>query len=184
MSLNRKYLDAMSVEEKVADQILEEHSADMKRIKAELDAAKEKAEGYEAVKKELDELRANPGDDYKAKYEEARRALDDYKAEAERQAGEREKRGLYRELLEKSGIDARRIGAVLRVADLSKVSVKDGALVDADKLEEAVKAEWADFIPKTSTEGASVAHPPASDGGKAEPKGLADALHMRYDQKG
>ena len=32
MSLNRKYLAAMSVEGDVADQILTEHSADMNRV--------------------------------------------------------------------------------------------------------------------------------------------------------
>ncbi len=179
MALNRKYLDAMSVEEKVADQILEEHSADMNRIKGELDGWKAKAADYEAVKKELDELKANPGDDYKAKYEAERKAFADYKADVEAQEGERVKRGLYRELLGKSGIDAKRIESVLKVSDLSKVAVKDGALENADELESAIKEDWADFIPRKSTEGANVAHPPASGSGKPEPRTLAEALRQR-----
>ena len=58
------------------------------------------------------------------------------------------------------------------------------AIENAKKLVEGIKADFKEFIPVVTTEGASVAKPPAGDGGTAAPKNLRDALHERYEQKG
>jgi hypothetical protein len=42
---------------------------------------------------------------------------------------------------------------------------KDGKIKDADKQTETVKAEWADFVETTSTQGADNATPPTNNGG-------------------
>ena len=41
-----------------------------------------------------------------------------------------------------------------------------GAIKGADKLSEAIKTEWADFIPTTHTEGAPTSTPPVNNGSK------------------
>ena len=166
MSLNRKYLAAMQVEGDVADQILTEHSADMNRVKAELDGYKEKAERYSEAKRELDELKAKAeaDDGFKAKYESEKKAFEEFKASTEAKNAEAEKRGLYRKLLNEAGIDAKRVDTVLRVADLSKVTVKDGEIEGKDDLVKAVQEDWKDFIPQTTTEGVNAPNPPQGGG--------------------
>ena len=72
---------------------------------------------------------------------------------------------------------------MLKVSDLSKVSVKDGAIEGADDLTEGIKADWADFIVSTNTRGANVPNPPKGGGGAAAPKNLREALHQRYENK-
>lgn len=70
----------------------------------------------------------------------------------------------YRELLQAAGIPEKRLAAVLRVSDLDSVELgEDGKLKDADKLTEAVKTEWADFIPTTKETGATTATPPVNN---------------------
>lgn len=181
MSLNRKYLSAMNVDGDVADQILTEHSADMNRVKAELDGYKEKAEAYEEVKKELDDLKAkaDADDGFKAKYESEKKAFEEFKASTEARNAEAEKKSLYRKLLNEAGIDAKRVDAVLRVADLSKVTVKDGAIEGKADLVKAVKDEWKDFIPTTKTEGVNPPNPPEGNGGSGAPKTMKEISEMK-----
>lgn len=182
MALNRKFLEALGVEDNAADQILETHSSDMRRIKGELDALKEQADSFEAVKKELDELKAAPEDDYKQRFEDERAAFEQFKANAEAEAAEREKRGLFRALLEDVGIDRKRIDSVLKVSDLSSVSVKDGRIEGAEELSNSIRDEWADFVVKTETEGARVDTPPEADRAAASPQNLSEALHQKYER--
>lgn len=95
------------------------------------------------------------------------------------------KESAYRELLKAAGVPEKRQAAVLRVSDVDSVELdKDGKIKGADKLTETIKSEWADFIPTTTEKGADTAKPPETNPGKAEPKNLAEAMHMKYDAKG
>ena len=74
---------------------------------------------------------------------------------------------------------------VLKVSDLEGVTVKDGAIEDADKLTEGIKADWADFIATTTVKGADVAHAPKGEGGK-DINEMSTAEYMKYkaEQRG
>ena len=93
-------------------------------------------------------------------------------------------RSLFKAQVEKLGITGSRADSIVRATDLGAFEVEDGAYKDPKAVEEAIKNDWGDFIPKVTTEGAHVAHPPAQGGGDAEPKSLADALRQRYSEKG
>ena len=54
----------------------------------------------------------------------------------------------------------------MKVADLSAVKVKDGAIENAEELTRGIKAEWSDFITQESTRGATVQNPPSGSGTK------------------
>ncbi len=116
MSLNRKYLAAMQVDGDVADQILTEHSADMNRVKAELDGYREKAERHSEAKRELDELKAEIEADggFKAKHESEKKAFEEFKASTEAKNAEVEKRGLYRKLLSEAVLEQCRTDWVIK----------------------------------------------------------------------
>ena len=117
------------------------------------------------VQRELDDLKAAGSDDYKQKYEDEHTALENLKQSIADEKALAEKSSLYRLLLQESGIDPKRIDAVLRVSDLTKVEVKDGSIVDSKALAESIKTEWADFVVKPGAKGDKPDTPPA-DGGE------------------
>lgn len=184
MALTRKLLRSMGIEDDKIDQIVEAHSETVEALKDERDSYREAAEALPGVQKELDELKAKPDDGYKEKWEKEHADFEAFKEKAAKADSDREKQALYRKLLQDAGVDPKRIDAVMRVADLSEVSVEDGAIVDADKVTEAVKSEWSDFIQTTGSKPAGVDTPPAGGNGGSdnEPKNLAEALRQKYTQ--
>ena len=182
MALTRKLLRSMGIDDDKIDQIIEAHTETVNALKDERDEYKDAAEKLPKVQAELDELKAKPDDGFREKYEKEHADFEAYKAETEKAGAEREKKSLYRKLLQDAGVDPKRIDAVMRVADLSEVSVEDGAIVDADKVTEAVKSEWSDFIRTTGSKPAGVDTPPAggNGGSENEPKNLAEALRQKY----
>lgn len=190
MALTRKYLKAMGLEDSQIEGIIGEHLETVNGLKGERDDLQEQLEAAKQAptkpkKNQADPKPNEPGEDpYKTQLEAEKKAFADYKAQVEAEKAEQQKRGLYRQLLEKAGIDSRRVDSVLKVSDLAEVTVKDGAIEGADDLVKGIQKDWADFIPVKHTEGAKVAKPPAADGGAAAPDSLRAALHERYDQKG
>lgn len=181
MAPTRRMLKALGIEDEKAEEIIAAHIESTDALKAQRDEYKTQLEAKPAPKQEP---KAEPSDGYKAKFEATEKAFEDFKAKVEGEKAAAQKKALYRDLIAKAGVDAKRIDAVLKISDLDSVEVKDGAIKDADKLVEGIKADFADFIPVITTEGASVAKPPAGDGGTAAPKNLRDALRERYEQKG
>ncbi len=175
MALTRKMLRAMGIEDEKADEIIEAHAETVDALKAKAREAGDGAGKAEELAKQVEQLKADLAkaqekgdpDGFKSKYEEEHKAFEDYKAQVAAKDADRTKRSLYRKLLAKAGVDPKRLDAVMRVADLSKVEVKDGAIQGADELEKGIKSDWADFIPTTSTQGAEPATPPK---GGAEPE--------------
>ncbi|WP_294374088.1 hypothetical protein [uncultured Slackia sp.] len=181
MALTRRMLKALGIEDEKAEEIISAHIESTDALKAQRDEYKAQLEAKPAPKQEP---KAEPSDEYKEKFEATEKAFEDFKAKVEGEKAAAQKKALYRDLIAKAGVDAKRIDAVLKISDLDSVEVADGAIKDADKLVEGIKADFADFIPVITTEGASVAKPPAGDGGTAAPKTLRDALRERYEQKG
>lgn len=180
-------LKAMGIEDEKIDQIIEEHVESIDGLKAERDRYKSGAEEAEGLRKQLEEAKAagEGAGEYEEKYKAKCKELDDYKAEVAGEKAAAEKRGLYRQLLESAGVDPKRIDTVLKVSDLEGVTVKDGAIEDADKLTEGIKADWADFIATTTVKGANVAHAPKGEGGK-DINEMSTAEYMKYkaEQRG
>lgn len=181
MALTRKMLKAMGIEDEKIEQIIEEHVESIDGLKAERDRYKSGAEEADGLRKQLEEAKAagEGAGEYEEKYKAKCKELDDYKAEVAGEKAAAEKRGLYRELLKSAGVDPKRIDTVLKVSDLEGVTVKDGAIEDADKLTEGIKADWADFIATTTVKGADVAHAPKGEGGK-DINEMSTAEYMKY----
>ena len=180
-------LKAMGIEDEKIDQIIEEHAESVDALKAQRDELKEAAGKADGYKKELDALKAKGegAGEYEEKYKAKCKELDDFKAKVEGEKAAAEKRGLYRELLKSSSLNAMGIETVLKVSDLENVTVKDGAIEGADKLTEGIKADWADFIATTTVKGADVAHAPKGEGGK-DINEMSTAEYMKYkaEQRG
>ena len=170
MALTRKFLKALEIEGDKADQIIEAHTETVDGLKASLEAAQTDAGKVADLQKQLEaaqaDLEAVKKDSYKVKYEAIKEDFEAFKAEQAKKDTRTAKETAYRALLKEAGVSEKRIDAVLRVSDVDGVELDDkGQIKGADKLSQAIKAEWADFIPTTHTEGAPTATPPVSTGG-------------------
>lgn len=183
MALTRAMLKAMGIEPEKVDQIIEAHAETVSGLKDEI--AKATSEAEEGTR-EAGELRKKleaieGGEDYKSELEAKTKELEDFRAQVEADKAKAEKSRLYSQLLRECGVSERRIDAILRVTDMSGVKVEDGKLADSEKLAEAIKADWSDFIKLEGTHGANVPTPPNTDPAKPEPTNLAEAMHQKYD---
>lgn len=184
MALTRKFLRALGIEDDKVEEIIGAHLETVNPLKDERDNLKEQADKAVELQKQVDELTKQSGssEDLIKKYEDERAAFEAYKADVEAGKAEAAKKSAYRKLLEASGIDPKRIDAVMRVSDVSAIEVgEDGKIVDADKLTEQIKADWSDFVVSTGTVGQRVDTPPAKQTSKPEPTNLAEALHQKYN---
>lgn len=106
-------------------------------------------------------------DEYKA----LKQRFDDFKAETSAKETRQAKERAVREFYKAVGISEKRIDTVLKVTNLDDFEIDaDGKLVDTDKHEKTVKAEWSDFIETTTTHGAQTANPPTNHGGAGSVK--------------
>lgn len=175
MSLSRKMLKAMGIEDEKIDQIIEAHSETVNALKDEIAENKDAAEKLTGVQKELDKLKADAKeaeakgerDPYKVKYEAIKEEYEEYKNGITAKETKAEKEKLYTELLKEAGVSEKRISAILKVTDLDAIEVEEGKLKNSKDIAKNIKEEWADFISKTEEKGAKVSNPPSGNGGKA-----------------
>lgn len=174
MALTNALLKSMGIEGDQRDQIMAEHQATLQSIKDERDGLRDTAAKVPALEKEVADLKAaQPTEDWEAKYNAEHDAFEAFKAKSEREAADKEKSDLYRNLLLEQGVDPKRVDSIMRVTDLERVSVKDGQLEDSEALAESIKSEWGDFVTKTITRGASVDDPPGGGTGKTRDEIMA-----------
>lgn len=167
LSLTRKFLEGMGIEEKQVESIIEAHSDTVNGLKAERDKYKEQAQKVPDLQKQLEEAQSagSGSDEWEKKYNDEHQAFEDFKAQIEVERADAEKAQAYRGMLMAAGIDPKRIDSIMRVTDLSKVEMEDGKLKESGELEKAAKEEWSDFIIKTQTKGSNPANPPKQTGG-------------------
>lgn len=167
MALTQAMLKAMGIEDEKRDQIMEAHQGVLESIKKERDELKEAAAKVPSLEKQIEDMKAaQPTEDWQKKYGELQAEFESYKTQVAEEQAEQEKARLYRSMLRETGVDERRIDSIMKVTDLSKVSVEDGAIADAETVKEAIASEWGDFIAHTNTQGANVDNPPANTGAK------------------
>lgn len=167
MALTNAMLKAMGIENEQRDQIMTAHQEVLESIKAERDELRDTAAKVPSLEKEIEDLKAaQPTEDWEAKYNELKTEYDGYKDKVAKEQAEAEKARLYRSMLRESGVDERRIEAIMKVTDLEKVGVEDGAITDPEAVRQAIADEWGAFITQTSTQGAKVEEPPMNTGAK------------------
>lgn len=167
MALTRKLLKSMDIDDEKIDQIIEEHVESVDALKKQRDVYKSDADKVEDLERQLEEARKDQGDDYKAKYEELENEFEEFKAQVEADKTAAEVKSLYGDLLKDAGVDEKRIDAIIKVTDLSEITLnKDGSIRDAEKLTDKIKEDWSDFIVTIDDKGAKVDTPPASGGKK------------------
>ena len=171
MALTRKLLKGMGLTDEQVDTIIEAHTDTVDGLKADIAKYEGDAKKLPGVQKELDDLKAAGDGGYKEKYEKEKKAFEDFKNEQTAKETKKAKENAYRELLKAAGVSEKRIPAILKVTDLNSVELDGEKVKDADKLTETVKADWADFIESTNTNGANTNNPPANNTGDSKDLG-------------
>lgn len=163
MALTRKLLKGMGLSDEVIDTIIEAHAETVDGLKEDINKYKGNAEKLPAVQKELDDLKAAGDGGYKEKYENEKKAFEDFKKAQTEKETHQAKVTAYTAFLKSVGVSEKRIPSIIKVTDLNAVELEGDTVKDADKLTETVKTEWADFIETSNTAGANTNTPPANN---------------------
>ena len=167
MSLTRKMLKAMGIEEEKIDQIIEAHSETVDALKADRDSYKEDAEKLKDVQKELDELKAKGDDGWKEKHDRLKDEFDKYKTDVQAKETKAAKEAAYRAILKDANLSEKGIEKAIKYAEWDKIELgEDGKLKGANDHIKAAREEWAEYVTTTTTTGAKTSTPPANNGGK------------------
>lgn len=170
MAFGRKWLDEilqnedLSAKEK-AQKIMDEHISVTNGLKDERDSYKQEAEKAADIQKELDGIKG--GEDWKKKFEDEHKAFEDFRKQTAQNAETAKVSAAYRKLLADEGISEKRLDAILKITDLSKMKLdKDGNLEDVDNLKKAISSEWCEFKTTVTERGAQVDKPPQTSKAK------------------
>ena len=173
MSLTRKYLKAMGIEDEKIEQIIEAHGETVTALKTERDEFKAQAETAARLQEKLTEAeerlsKAGTGDVVaKADFDKMKQEFDDYKSEISAKEKRAAKEHAFRALLTEAGVSEKRIGSIVKVTNLDEIKLdENGKIADEKNKLEQIKTEWSDFIPSTQTRGANTATPPNNNGGQ------------------
>ena len=165
MSLTRKMLKAMGIEEEKIDQIIEAHSETVDSLKADRDNYKDDAEKLKSVQKELDDLKAKGDDGWKDKYEKLKGEHEQYKSDVLAKETHVAKEAAYRAILKDANLSEKGIEKAVKYAEWDKIELgEDGKLKGANDHIKAVREEWAEYVTTTTTTGAKTSTPPANNG--------------------
>lgn len=167
MSLTRKMLKAMGIEEEKIDQIIEAHSETVDSLKADRDSYKEDAEKLKDVQRELDDLKAKGDDGWKEKHDRLKDEFDQYKTDVQAKETKAAKEAAYRAILKDANLSEKGIEKAIKYAEWDKIELgEDGKLKGANDHIKAAREEWAEYVTTTTTTGAKTSTPPANNGGK------------------
>ena len=183
MSLTRKMLKAMGIEEEKIDQIIEAHSETVDSLKADRDSYKEDAEKLKDVQKELDDLKDKGDDGWKEKHDRLKVEFDQYKNDVQAKETKAAKEAAYRAILKDANLSEKGVEKAIKYADWDKIELgEDGKLKGANDHIKAVRDEWAEYVTTTTTTGAKTSTPPANTGGAKLTKAeiYARDEHGRY----
>ena len=162
MALTRKLLKGMGLTDEQVDTIIEAHTDTVDGLKKDISKYKDDAEKLPTVQKELDDLKSAGDGGYKEKYENEKKAFEDFKKAQTEKETKKARESAYAEFLKSVGVSEKRIPAIIKVTDLDSVFEGD-KVKDAEAHAEAVKTEWADFIETSNTNGANTQNPPANN---------------------
>ena len=175
MALTRKMLKAMDLDDDKISQIIDAHQStidsiaeERDKLKADVEKYKGDAEKLATVEKDLEKAQAKleEADKTAEKYKSLQNEFAEYKADVDAKATKATKEKAYKELLKQAGVQDKRMDAIIKVSDLSKVELdKDGKIKDSKDLVDSIKSECAEFIVTEQTKGAQTPKPPANNGG-------------------
>ena len=165
--MTRKSLKAMGLTDEQIDSIIEMHTETVDGLKDKLKTAEEKANKLDDVQKELDGLKANSGDDYKAKYEAEKKAFADYKADQTAKETKAAKEKAVKAYFEGKNITGANLDIAMRGCrdEIGAIELDGDKIKDTAALDALVNGTFAGLVVTKTVQGAQTANPPANNGG-------------------
>jgi len=147
--------------------IIEMHTETVDGLKEKLKAAEDKANKLDGVEKELNDLKANSGDDYKAKYEAEKKAFADYKADQMAKETKAAKEAAVKAYFESKNITGANLAIAMRGArdEIAGIELDGTSIKDTTALDALVSGEYSGLVVTTTRQGAATATPPVNTGG-------------------
>lgn len=167
MAMTRKSLKAMGLTDEQIDSIIEMHTETVDGLKEKLKTAEEKANKLDGVEKELNDLKANSGDDYKAKYEAEKKAFADYKADQTAKETKAAKEKAVKAYFEGKNITGANLDIAMRGCrdEIGAIELDGDKIKDTAALDALVNGTFAGLVVTKTVQGAQTANPPANNGG-------------------
>lgn len=167
MALTRKLLKGLGLTDEQVDTIIEAHTETVEGLKGDIQKYKDDAEKLPKVQKELDELKKDGGDDYKAKYDKEHQDFQAYKdgVAAKESAAAKEKAA--RAYFQGKGIPAESMALVIRgaKAEIDGLELDGEKIKDSKALDDLLNGDYKGLIGKTTTKGTETQTPPSTTGG-------------------
>ena len=165
MSITRKALVAMGIENEKAEQLLDMHLETVNGLKEVITSLNTENERIPTLSDELKQLKAlkEQSDDYKAKYESEKSEFENFKKKLEIEKTDEAKKKAYRDLLEKNNIRKDKMDLIMRTVKLSDLNLQeDNTLENSEELNKSILKDWSDFVEHTAVKGTNAANPPIS----------------------
>lgn len=167
MALTRKLLKGMGLTDEQVDTIIEAHTETVEGLKGDIQKYKDDAEKLPKVQKELDDLKKDGGDDYKAKYDKERQDFQAYKDGIAKKEASAAKEKAARAYFESKGIPAKSMGLVIRGAkgEIDGLELDGEKIKDASALDSLLDGDYKGLIGRPKKIGTDTETPPDASGG-------------------
>lgn len=167
MALTRKLLKGMGLTDEQVDTIIEAHGDTVDGLKEDIKRYKADAEKLSGVQKELDDLKKDNGDDFKARYEKERQDFQAYKDGIAKKEAAAAKEKAARAYFESKGIPAKSMGLVIRGAkgEIESLELDGEKIKDASALDSLLDGDYKGLIGRAKKTGTETETPPDASGG-------------------
>ena len=166
MSLTRKFLKALGIEEDKIEEIITAHGETVTALKDEIEQAKQGAEDFAATAKERDTLKQRVealekvnGDAAKVQAE-----YDAYRQQVETDKANAGKKALIKKALEEAHANPAAIDLMLNAVKLDEVELDGEALKDAEAVLKPIREAHAGLFGTVQNQGTPPLNPPGGDG--------------------
>lgn len=167
MALTRKLLKGMGLTDEQVDTIIEAHGDTVDGLKEDIQRYKADAEKLPGVQKELDDLKKDNGDDFKARYEKERQDFQAYKDGIAKKEAAAAKEKAARAYFESKGIPAKSMGLVIRGAkgEIESLELDGEKIKDSSALDSLLDGDYKGLIGRAKKTGTETETPPDASGG-------------------
>ena len=167
----REILSAAGVDSEhmstAVDAIIDGNVASIEALREDVAKYKADAEKLEAVQKELNELKANSGDDWKSKYEKEHTDFESYKKGITEKETKAAKEKAVKAYFEGKNITGANLDIAMRGCrdEIGAIELDGGKIKDTAALDALVNGTFAGLVVTKTVQGAQTANPPANNGG-------------------